>query len=153
MNPTAYSPAVLDPDNYAFRELEHRAPSLPEGSTSLFLEPGRVLDNVCYRAYCFRVHKPEFGDFTLSVKHGAGEESWRLEWNKRLVAALGNMDSDTRFITLHALMRAHNESERRTAEQVRSNLYQAFAEGRLVKRKVRGQSAYKIEVKPKLVAA
>lgn len=149
MNST-YSPAVLAPDNWAFRELEHRSPTLPEGSTSLFLEPGRVLDNVCYRAFCFRVRKPEFGDFTLSVKHGGGEESWRLEYCKRLVDALGNMDSDTRFITLHALMRAHQQSETNTTEKVNASWRQAAAEKRIKTRKMPGQNAVKVWVEPKV---
>ncbi len=151
MNQTTYSAAVMSPDNWGFRELNHRAPTLPADSTSLFLEPGRVLDNVCYRAFCFRVHKPEFGDYTLSVKHGAGEESWKLEWNKRLIGALEVMDSDTRFITLHALMRAHNSSRESTAEKVNANWRQAAAEKRIKTRKVKG--GVKVWVEPKVEAS
>lgn len=134
---TDYSAAVLAPDNWAFRDLEHRAPSLLEGETSLFLEPGRVLDNVCYRAYCFRVVKPEFGDYVLRVKHGGGEESWRMEWNKRLIAALDAMDSDTRFITLHALMRAHQSITTKAIEKRDSFWRLAAAEKRIKTRKVK----------------
>lgn len=147
MSNTAYSPAVLDPENYAFRELEWRAPFLAEGSASLFLEPGRVLDNVCYRAYCFRVSKPGFGDYILSVKHGGGEESWNLEWNKSLIAALGKMDSDSRFLTLHALMRAHQISERNTVEKRDSFWRQAAAEKRIKTRKVKAGVKVWIEEK------
>lgn len=151
MNPATYSPAVLAPDNYAFRELEWRAPKVPEGDAILIEEPGRVLDNICYRAYCFRVSKGGLGDYMLRVRHGGGDEAWKLDYCKRTVTVLQALDSDGRFILLHSLMRAHQETRRVTAERVEANWRQAAAEKRIKTRKVKG--GVKVWVEPKVIPA
>jgi len=138
MNQTSLSPAVLAFDNYSYREREWRAPAVPEGATIIFDEPGRVLDNVCYRSHYFRVFKEAHGLFYhLTVQHGAGTESWRLGYNKRVLAGLAQLDSDTRYLMLHTIMDSHQESETRTKEKVSAFWRQAAAEKRIKTRKVK----------------
>jgi len=131
-----------------------RAPSVPRGETILFDEPGRVWDrksaggnyDVCYRAYHFRVTKCD-GISTLRVKHGGGEEAWRL--GSAMEHALATMSSDARFFVLHAIMCAHHESARREREFTAHEYREAFVEGRLRKRKVRGQAQVKVWIEPR----
>lgn len=131
------------------RNEDWRAPQVPDGEVLLFDEPGRVLDlksdggnfDVCYSAYHFRVTK-RHGIATLRVRHGGGEESWRL--GGAMDRALAEMDSDTRFFALHAIMDAHHEAWKRACEYMSNQYRQAFVDGRLKKRKLRGQAAVKV---------
>ncbi len=150
MSPTLPA-SLLDPTNYAYRERDSRAPAVPEGHTILIDEPGRVLDNVCYRAFSFRVTKEQFGDYILRVRHGGGDESWRMEWRKRVVGIIEGLDSDSRFLMLHALMRAHQQSATITAERVAANWRKAAAEKRIKTRKLPGKNAVKVWVEPEVV--
>ncbi len=156
MHPTNYSPAVLDPTNYSYRERDLRAPVLitrdHEGQTLVFDEPGRVLNNVCYRSHYLRVVKPEYGPYTLLVKHGAGTESWRMDYTKQTIDALASLDSDGRYLVLHTIMRAHQESRERTAEKVNATWRKAAAEKRIKTRKLPGQNAVKVWVEPEVIA-
>ncbi|HET6725864.1 MAG TPA: hypothetical protein VFH85_07660 [Gammaproteobacteria bacterium] len=130
-----------------------RMPTVPEGDTVLFNEPGRVLDrktdggntDVCYSAHCFMVTAGKYGPAMLRVRHGAGEESWRIGWAcDPIMEALGMLDSNARFFMLHSMMRAHHESAERTAARVGGKYLQAFADGRLKKRKLRGRNEIKV---------
>lgn len=146
-----YSPAVLDPENYSYREREWRAPAIPESFTLVFDEPGRVLGNVCYRSHYLRVTKDEFGSFhQLHVQHGAGTESWRFTYLKSVIDALASLDSDSRYLLLHTIMRANQESATRTAEKVAANWQKAAAQKRIKTRKVKG--GVKVWVEPELIA-
>jgi hypothetical protein len=127
-----------------------RAPSVPEGSAVIFDEPGRVLDrksegghcDVCFRAYHYTVTRGQYGGFTLRVKHGAGEESLRLQ--DEAIHGLRLLDSDARYFLLHALYTAHSEAKRAAEDATAAKFRQAHADGRLKRQKVRGQSAYKV---------
>lgn len=143
--------SLLAPDNYSYKERDLRAPVLiprdHEDQTLVFDEPGRVLNNVCYRAYYFRVIKPEFGPYMLLVKHGGGTESWRMEYTKQVIDALASLDSDSRYLILHAIMRAHQESARIASEKTAAIWRRAAAEKRLKTRKVKGGVKVWIEEK------
>lgn len=125
-----------------------RSPACPDGDEVLFDEPGRVLvlkpegnSDVCFRAYHFRVTR-RHGSATLRVRHGGGEESWRLPCG--MVRAFAAMTSDARYFAMHAIMDAHHESARGAAERTALTYREAFVNGRLRKRKVRGQNAVKV---------
>lgn len=131
---------------------EHRAPSVPEGETILHDEPGRVLQlkpesncDVCFRAYHFRVTKWH-GSVILRVRHGGGDESFRLSC--AMQRTLANMDSDTRYFTLHAIMDAHHDGSRGAAATTSQRYNQAFVDGRLKKRKQRGGNSVKVWIEP-----
>jgi hypothetical protein len=136
--PTDYSPAVLDPTNYAYREREWRAPALNADETLIIDEPGRVLKNTCYRSHSFRVVQPEFGQYILRVRHGGGTEAWPIGWTKQVIEAIASLDSDSRFLMLHTLMCAHQESARIATERTAAIWRKAAAEKRLKTRKVKG---------------
>jgi len=141
-----------------------RAPTVPEDETILFDEPGRVLTHrrtpdskgtpVCYSAYHYQVTKPEYGQCVLRVKHGAGEESVLIGYpGEPIIHALAALDSDARFAVLHALREQRNEGTQDGRNAVRAEYAQAFVDGRLKKRKVRGEARVRVWVEPKARAA
>lgn len=85
----------------------------------------------------------------LRPRHGAGDEHWDLTWDARIIDGLGTMDSDDRFRLLWVLMDANRDGERRGYAKAATEYREAFADGRLRKRKVRGQAAVKVWVEHK----
>jgi hypothetical protein len=152
MNQFDYSPAVLALDNFSYKEREYTAPALESGAVLIFDEPGRILNNVCYRSFYFRVAKQEYGPYALFVKHGAGTESWRMQYTKAVIDGLAKLDSDSRYLILHTLMRAHQESERQAVEKRDAFWRQAAAEKRIKTRKVKAGIKVWIEEKACKVA-
>lgn len=155
MNNETLPASVLAPDNYSYRERHLRAPSVEAGEEIIFDEPGRVLsrrdpdrpsDGVCCRSHYFRVTKPEYGAYQLRVKHGGGEESWRLDYDRRTVEALAMIDSDSRFRLLWVIMRANQEGEKRGGDFVESTWRRAAAEKRIKTRKVK--AGVKVWIEP-----
>lgn len=127
-----------------------RAPKPQEGDAVLFSECGRVLD--CdYRSHWFMLVKPQFGQYTLLVHHGAGQERIAVDYNERIVNILGSLNTHQRYLLLHLFFNIHSYATRAASESTARELKNAFAEGRLKKRKVRGQSAYKITVEAKII--
>ena len=146
-----YAQSVLESDNYSYKEREWRAPSVKEDEEILFDEPGRVLrgggishTDVCCRSHYFRVTLPKYGFYTLRVKHGGGEESWKLDYDKRVVEALAMMDSDHRFRLLWAIMEAHQSSEREGYRKAEVKWKGAASEGRIKTRKLRNSDFRKV---------
>lgn len=134
---------------------EWRAPAVPEDETILFDEPGRVLIHrrtpeskgapVDYCAYHFRVTKPDFGLVCLRVRHGAGDEQMFIGHpDEPIVQALASLDSDARFAVLHALRKQRTDGEKYGMRAAAGQYKQAFADGRLKKRKVRGRAEVKV---------
>jgi len=125
-----------------------REPKPEEGDTVIFTECGRVLDKTCYRAYWLMLVKCQYGGHALLVKHGGGEERINLfsAGRYRVPETLAALDSDARYLMLFQLYWIHTEARRSGEAKARAELTTAFVEGRLKKRKVRGQSAYKVFV-------
>ncbi len=130
-----------------------RAPKITKGETILFDEPGRVLgargSAVDCCSHYFRVTKPEYGDYTLRVKHGAGEESFQLSWDSRLIDGLQQMDSDNRFRLLWMIMDGHHRTAECTAEKINATWRKAAAEKRIKTRKLPKQNAVKVWIEDK----
>jgi hypothetical protein len=125
-----------------------RAPKIKEGDTVLFSECGRVLD--CdYRSHWFMLVKPKFGFYTLLVHHGGGEERIVLTTFNHIVGILGTLDTHQRYLLLHLLFSIQREARSNATQETANAFKVAFVEGRLKKRKVRGQSAYKVTVETK----
>lgn len=147
------SAAVLAPDNYCYRERQWRAPPVEEGEEIIFDEPGRVLgrdengrNGVCCRSHYFRVTKPQFGRFMLRVRHGGGDRSFELDYNRLAIDGMALMDSDSRYRLLWMLLKVHQDAASEAATETAQKYRRAFVEGRLRKRKIRGQEAYKVEI-------
>lgn len=132
-----------------------RMPTLAEGATRIFAEPGRVLDlkarggnyDVCYRSHAFAVDALPRDDYRVTVKHGGGEESVKVR--REFVQALHGMTSDARYFVLYELMDSRATHARAAAERVRGEWSQAFADGRLKKRKQRGTNSVRVWIEPK----
>ena len=121
-----------------------RAPALREGEELLFDEPGRILNNVDFSSHYFRV-VGGIGPLVLRVKHGAGEQSLVLGYAYRgIKEALAQLDSDGRYSLLYALHQTNRDTTENVAAATAFKYKQAFADGRLKKRKVRGQPEVKV---------
>lgn len=143
------TPSLLAPDNYSYKERDSRAPSVESGEVIMFDEPGRVLGRtepnkpgsggnaVDCRSHYFRVTKPEYGPYTLRVRHGAGEEKCSLKHNPRIIDALQAMDSDDRYRLLFTIMDVKKDAEIQTRNLCNDNWRKAAAEKRIKTRKVR----------------
>ena len=121
-----------------------RQPDAAETDTVLYSEHGRVLDNVCYRSYWFKLVETRHGGYYLLVKHGGGQERIRLGWSSRSATSFAELSPDNRFFMLHALMQMNHDAARNAAQSTAAQYRAAFAEGRLKKRKIKGQNAYKV---------
>ena len=131
-----------------------REPKPEEGDTVIFSEHGRVLDNTCYRSHWLMLVKCQYGGHALLVKHGGGEERINLfsAGRYRVPDSLALLDSDFRYLMLYQLFRIHTEAKRNGEKQARADMTMAFVEGRLKKRKIKGQGAYKVKVEPRQAA-
>lgn len=134
-----------------------RAPTVPEGQTLVFDEPGRVMDrrtngggsDVCYRSYWFRVTRWHSA-LILRIKHGGGEESQPLGYVEDAIhTILHALDSDARFFVLWELYDARKEGAKQAAARTAASYSQAFVDGRLKKRKRRGTSTYDVWIEAK----
>jgi hypothetical protein len=162
-HPHPLSPAALHPENYAFRERHWRAPELNEGDKLIFDEPGRILPSlknpteltrgVDCRSHYFRVAEAKYGGYWLYVKHGGGTQRWRLDYDVRTVNALRGLESDDRYRLLWVLAQAHGDSFHAGAELEANRFRAAFVDGRLRKRKLRGQNAVRVWIEPQVVKA
>jgi hypothetical protein len=155
LDPATLPPSLTDPENYSYQQRDWRAPSIEVEDTVVFDEPGRVLgargSGVDCRSHYFRVIKPEFGQYTLKVRHGGGEESWPLGFDSRIVDGLGQMDSDNRFRLLWVIMDGHHETASRTANRLNADWRQAAAEKRIKTRKLPGQNRVRVWIEPAIV--
>lgn len=142
-----------DKRDHAFCE-----PATPDSETLIYSEPGRVLDrkahgghcDVCYRSHWLTVTadaRVRSRSYTLRVRHGGGDEAWPLD--DTVVDALAECGSDARYFILYGIVRAHHDSERAAEGRVSGEYRQAFADGRLKKRKLRGQARCKVWIEPK----
>jgi hypothetical protein len=131
-------------EEYRYETVEGRKPTIGLEDKELFSEHGRILDNVCYRSHWFVLVKAEYGGFFLLVKHGAGEERISLGFSKKYQTMMQQMDSDTRYYMMHALMQAWHDGEKKGRNEATAVYRTAFAEGRLKKRKLPNQSKIKV---------
>lgn len=130
---------------------EWRAPDVNEGETILFSECGRILGNVDYRSHYFRLVKCEFGGFALLVKHGGGQERLEEYCIRKIVPALACLDSDNRYLTMYAVYQAYQTGHRAGYAKGTALFRDAFAAGRLKKRKIRNSSQTRVwieDIKP-----
>ena len=123
-------------------------PGLAPRDSLLYDEPGRCggLDS---HSYHFRLVKASDGGIYLLVRHGGGDERIRLGTSRPGLAVLANLDSNGRYWLLQMFYHAHQDGVREAEEQVAQTYRQAFVEGRLRKRKIRGTDSYKVEIKPR----
>ncbi len=136
------------------------APALADGDALVFDEPGRCKPQVNgkggtdYHSHHFRLVMTKFDQFYLLVRHGGGTERIPLGYDYTRLGELIRLlpDSDARYLMLQALYRTHEDAERGAEMRTAAKFRQAFVEGRLKKRKVRGRNAYDVRIEPKLTS-
>lgn len=121
-----------------------RRPTIQDNDELIYSECGRIMDKVDYRSHWFCIVKPKYGGPCLLVKHGAGEEHINLGWSKRTISSLALLGSDDRYFLMHTLHKVHGEAKRAGMDETATKYKRAFVDGRLMKRKLRGQDAVKV---------
>ena len=126
-----------------------RAPTLQDGDELLYCEPGRIVTRASgsgtdCRSHWFRIVK-NGGMYSLLVQHGGGEQRVRLGYEYRNPRAIFDpLPSDARYWLMWILLEVHNAAQRAASAMAAQTYKQAFADGRLKKRKQRGQDAVKV---------
>ncbi|GGG87103.1 hypothetical protein [Edaphobacter dinghuensis] len=123
------------------------APELHEGQSLIHDEPGRCggLDSHCHH---YRVVK-WYSSVYLLVRHGGGDECFRLCTTKALLDTLAALDSSPRYWMLNSLYHAYGDGKRIGTDQTNNYWRTAAADGRIKTRKLRGRNAVKVSVEPK----
>ena len=138
----------LDPkQNYGAEEW--RKPSVEDGETIIYSECGRVLDNVCMRSHWVLIVKGKYGGYYLIVKHGGGQERFRVDYSDRIIRALQSLDSDSRYIIMYDLLNAYTNGSRKGREETEGLFKKAFVDGDLKKRKFPKQGITKVWIEKK----
>ncbi len=133
----------LDPkENYGAEAW--RQPSIEDGDTIIYNECGRVLDNICMRSYWLLIVKAQYGGYQLIVKHGGGQERFRVDHSDMIIRALQSLDSDSLYIIMFDLLKAHTNGLRTGREETEGLFKQAFVNGDLKKRKFPKQGITKV---------
>lgn len=123
-------------------------PALADRDVLLFDEPGRCggMDSHCHH---YRLVKNSGHE--LLVRHGGGDERIRVSLPRGFT--LEAMDSNTRYWILNAMYHAYSDgrSDGTLSESLRWR--KAHNDGRVKRRKLRGQNQFKIWIEPAEVVA
>ena len=83
------------------------------------------------------------GTVLLLVRHGGGDERFRLSCTGSLLDAFAVMDSTARYWMFNAIYHAHSDAARESREKETMRWRTAAAEKRIRTRKKRGENAVK----------
>ena len=134
-------------------------PKMEEGETIVYDEQGRCKPQVNgkggtdYHSHHFRVFKAEYGGHRFAVKHGGGDESYSMYAHTRVVEILAILDSDARYLMLHALWKQWSDGENLGRDQSDKLWRTAAAEKRIKTRKMPGQAMVKVWIEDRKEAA
>jgi hypothetical protein len=119
-----------------------KPPELKEDETLLYDEPGRCggLDS---HSFHYRLVS-RFSSVYLVVRHGGGDERFRLSSTTTLLETLTAMGSTARYWVFNALYHAHSYAKREGREGEAMRWRQAAAEKRIRTRKNRGENTVKV---------
>lgn len=120
------------------------APTLDEGETLLYDEPGRCGGGLDSHSYHYRVVRAKWGGLSLRVRHGGGEEVLRLSSDKTLAAPLAALDSTGRYWLLGAIYHAHSDAGHKARSETDAVWRTAAAEKRIKTRKLPRQGRVKV---------
>jgi len=106
-------------DNWKF-------PTVRFNDTIIFEEPGRVIGNVCYRAFYFRLVEKRFGCMFLLVKHGGGEESICLDFlhDDKEISALKKLTSTERYLMFFTIFKAYRNTKMLLEKQTIAKIFE-----------------------------
>lgn len=131
---------------------EWRQPEPLVNDIVLYAECGRIARKVDYRSHSFKLVKPEFGPFTLLVRHGGGDERIELGYGHRGIEQIfSKLDSDERYLLMYELRELYAVGRSEGRKQASAEYREAFADDRLKKRKC-PRRGLKIWIEPKRIA-
>lgn len=122
-------------------------PPLQEGDDLISDDPGRCGGQDSH-SFHYRVVLHCSGGASLLVRHGGGDEKYRLANPNAVVVAIAKLDSDSRYWILNAMYHALSNARQdaRHSEAARWRL--AAAEKRIKLRKRHGSVRVEIEPRP-----
>ena len=107
----------------------------------------------CYGAYSIQIGRDKGagnrGSLYILMSHGAGREVWRIPDfydGGDLKAHILAMPERLQYALLMTLFKMGGDAMAQGADTTRRELYQAFADGRLKKRKQWGSNTYRVSV-------
>lgn len=124
------------------------APELVEGQSLLHDEPGRC-GGIDSHSHHYRVVK-WYSSVYLLVRHGGGDEHFRLCTTKPFLDTLAALESTARYWALNALYHAYSDGKRAGVDKTDQYWRTAAADGRIKTRKMRGRNAVKVSIEPKI---
>lgn len=122
-----------------------RAPD--NGDDKVVIElPGRVVANTCHRSHYFRVCESGM----VYVRHGAGQESFHLGYDAHvLIGVLERATDDEQYLIIRRIYETRSADKRAAAAKTEAEIFKAFSDGRLRKRKQRGSDKVKVWIEDK----
>ena len=122
-------------------------PSLREGDTLLYDEPGRCGGLDCH-SHHFRLVKHGFYH-CVGVRHGGGDQWFTLcVTGDLMVPSLAILDSNARYWLLHTLYSTWRDAKQDGAQSETAKWREAAANKRIKVRKVRGENRVKVWIEP-----
>ena len=118
-------------------------PALGDDDRLLYDEPGR-----CGGQDSHSHHYRVLTNGKVLVRHGGGEERFRLSNWPAVLTVLGRISSRERYWLLNALYHAHNDGARAAGQAEAARWRQAAAEKRIKTRKQRNTSGVKVWIVP-----
>lgn len=124
------------------------APGLDATDVLLYDEPGRCggLDSHSYHYRLVRRH----GSKLMLVRHGGGDERFRLSCTDALLGGLAAMDSTLRYWIFNAIYHARSDAQQKARDNEAMRWRQAAAENRIRTRKVRGENTVNVWIERSL---
>lgn len=126
-------------------------PQLTESDRLLYDEPGRCggLDSHCHH-YCVVSSR---GSLWLLVRHGGGDERFRLSVSGTLIEPLAALDSNGRYWMLNAIYHAQSDAARKASNEEMMRWRTAAYQKRIRVRKQRGGNMVKVWIEPVVALA
>lgn len=130
------------------------APALAEDDVLIYDECGRCkpqidgTGSVDYHSYHFRLVN-SFDLICLLVRHGGGDKRIEIGYSyMRIAELLEPMDSDRRYMMMHAFYSVYMDTERRARETETARWEQAAADKRIKTRRLTAQGRVKVWIEP-----
>jgi hypothetical protein len=131
-------------------------PELHDGEMLVFDEPGRC-GGIDSHAYHFRLAINTGGDIFVIVRHGGGDERFRvaayMPGVRHLIEALKQTDTHGRYWMLHLLYDVHHDGADKARDAERGKWTRAAAEKRIKVRRRGGRATVEIVAPPAAVTA
>lgn len=122
-------------------------PTLQDGDVLLFDAPGRCggLDS---HSHHFRVVKRGCGSVSLLIRHGGGDERFRLYPHRDLPKILETLDSTARYCLLATIHSAYRDGKTYGQDRERGTWMQAAIDKRIKTRKLPSRGIFEVWIEP-----